>query len=95
MGIIKRVGEMVTGMGERVDRAGASMMSGVGYRSRTHALRARIDSLPIPRIGGRRTGGNYSPAPASREARTRPVTVEEPSASVPSTYNGEITFKET
>jgi hypothetical protein len=95
MGIIKRVGEMVTGMGERVDRAGASMMSGVGYRSRTHALRTRIDSLPIPRIGGRRKGSNYSPAPASREARTRPVAAEEPPASIPSTYNGEITFKET
>ena len=94
MGIITRVGEMVTGMGERVDRAGASMMSGVGYRSRTHALRTRIDSLPIPRIGGRRKGSNYSPAPAAREARTRPV-VEEPSAIPPSAYNGEITFKET
>ena len=54
MGIIKRVGEAITGIGERTERAGQGMLSSIGYRSRSHALRSRIESLKVPELMARK-----------------------------------------
>ncbi|MDP6416127.1 MAG: hypothetical protein QGG54_14040 [Gammaproteobacteria bacterium] len=54
MGIIRRVGEAITGVGERTERAGQSMLSSLGYRSRSHALRSRIESLKVPQLAARK-----------------------------------------
>ena len=54
MGIIKKIGEAITNVGERFDRATSTIGTGMGYRSRSHALRSRIDSLSIPKVGSSR-----------------------------------------
>tara|TARA_Y100000310_G_scaffold115027_1_gene113553 strand:- start:322 stop:675 length:354 start_codon:yes stop_codon:yes gene_type:complete len=55
MGIIKRVGEMLMGAGDRLDRAGSTLGANIGYRSRSAALRSRIDNLPAPTLNLRNT----------------------------------------
>ncbi len=100
MGIIKKVGEVISDVGERLDRAGASVMSGAGYRSRTHALRSRIDSLPVPRVSGKKKARAKTSAykrrqtreVSSRHSETEPTTNEKPSINP---NIGEITFRET
>lgn len=92
MGIIKKVGEIISDVGERIDRAGASVMSGVGYRSRTHALRARIDSLPVPRVGGAKARAKARAAAPRKARETKTQQNDEPQ------YNPnvmEISFRET
>jgi hypothetical protein len=50
MGIIKRLGQAITDIGERTDRASASSLSGIGNRNRSHTLRRKIDTLRVPKI---------------------------------------------
>ena len=71
MGIIKKVGEAITNVGERFDRATSTIGTGMGYRSRSHALRSRIDSLSIPKVGSsRRQVRRVNAAPAARRRQT-------------------------
>ena len=50
MGIIKRVGQVITDIGERTDRASASTISGIGSRNRSHTIRRKIDTLRVPKV---------------------------------------------
>ena len=50
MGIIKRLGQAITDIGERTDRATASSLSGIGNRNRSHTLRRKIDTLRVPKV---------------------------------------------
>ena len=67
MGIIKKVGEAIANVGERFDRATSTIGTGMGYRSRSHALRSRIDSLSIPKVlSSRRQVRRVAAAPVTR-----------------------------
>jgi len=94
MGIIKKVGEIISDVGERIDRAGASVMSGVGYRSRTHALRSRIDSLPVPRVGGAKARAQAR-AKVPRKAREAAKTQQNDDNPSYNPNVMEISFRET
>lgn len=50
MGIIKRIGQAITDIGERTERASASTLSGIGNRSRSHTIRRKIDTLRVPKV---------------------------------------------
>jgi hypothetical protein len=50
MGIIKRLGQAITDIGERTERASASSLSGIGNRNRSHTLRRKIDTLRVPKV---------------------------------------------
>ena len=69
MGLIKKVGETLAGVGERVDKAGESMLSGVGYRARSGVLRSRIDSLRTPKLSTTRIRTPNVEASQPREVR--------------------------
>ena len=80
MGIIKRVGEMLMGAGDRLDRAGSTLGANIGYRSRSAALRSRIDNLPAPTLNLRNTA--QAQTATTREKRVAralaPVAKEQP-----------------
>ena len=99
MGLIKKVGETLAGVGERVDRAGESVLSGVGYRARSGVLRSRIDSLRVPELSSTRirTPQAGADAPKQREVRqvspTRAPATAKAAAPETSLDLNSITFK--